>query len=173
MAQEPSITPKRQSIGKETATYQTDSQDQLAAPRIDNAPLDPRYPGYFRLPGTSTVLRIGGFSKTDFIYDLKPAGDSERFIPSSFPIPATSSVNNTTVSIRPTRMSLDFLIPVSAISSSVRFFMEFDFLVRMRQHRDCGTPMRRLQTYSSGKAFPVLWIPIQNRTPLTLKGPTA
>jgi hypothetical protein len=118
------VTPKHNEIGQATASYQTDSQDQIAAPRIDNAPLDPRYPGYFRLPGTQTLLRIGGYFKTDFIYDLKPAGDSERFIPSTFPIPAPPGVNNTTVSIRPTRMNLDFLVPVS--SSSVRFFMEFD-----------------------------------------------
>jgi hypothetical protein len=43
------LVPERQ-VGQATATYQTDSQDQIAAPRIDNAPLDPRYPGYFKLP---------------------------------------------------------------------------------------------------------------------------
>jgi hypothetical protein len=119
------IAQNRQSIGEATATYETNSQDQIAAPRIDNAPLDPRYPGYFRLPGTSTFLRIGGYFKTDFIYDLKPAGDPDSFIPSTFPIPAPPGVNNTTVSIRPTRMNLDFLIPVK--TSSARFFIEFDF----------------------------------------------
>jgi len=117
------LTPKRQ-VGNATATYQTDSQDQIAAPRIDNAPLDPRYPGYFRLPGTQTLLRIGGYFKTEFIYDLKPAGNQYSFIPSTFPIPQNGGVNNSTVSVRPTRMNLDFLIPVK--SSSVRFFIEFD-----------------------------------------------
>lgn len=107
-----------------TATYQTDNQDQVAAPRIDNEPLDPRYPGYFRIPGTKTLMKIGGYFKTDFIYDLKPAGDAERFIPSTFPIPSPGGANNTTVSIRPTRLNLDFLIPVS--STSVRFFIEGD-----------------------------------------------
>jgi hypothetical protein len=118
------LTPKRQ-VSQATATYQTDSQDQIAAPRIDNAPLDPRYPGYFRLPGTLTLMRIGGYFKTDFIYDLKPPGNTDSFIPATFPIPSISSVNNTTVSVRPTRMNFDFLIPVS--SKSVRFFLEFDF----------------------------------------------
>jgi hypothetical protein len=117
------VVPARQ-VGQTTATRQTDAQDPVAAPRIDNAPLDPRYPGYFRLPGTLTMLRIGGYFKTDFIYDLKPPGDPERFIPSSFPIPTLASVNNTTISIRPTRMNLDFLIPVN--DTSVRFFLEFD-----------------------------------------------
>jgi hypothetical protein len=117
------LTPTQQ-VGNATSTYQTDSQDQIAAPRVDNAPLDPKYPGYFRIPGTSTMLKIGGYFKTDFIYDLKPSGDGERFIPSTFPIPTPPGVNNTTVSIRPTRLNLDFLIPVS--SASVRFFIEGD-----------------------------------------------
>jgi hypothetical protein len=117
------LMPARQ-INQATATYQTDSQDQVAAPRLDNAPLDPRFPGYFRIPGTKTMLKIGGYFKTDFIYDLKPAGDAERFIPSTFPIPTPPGVNNTTVSVRPTRLNLDFLIPVG--SSSVRFFVEGD-----------------------------------------------
>lgn len=118
------LVPARQ-VGQATATYDTTSQDPVAAPRIDNAPFDPRYPGYFRLPGTRTLLRIGGYFKTDFIYDLKSAGDSDRFIPSTFPIPTPSGVQNTTISIRPTRLNLDFLIPVA--SSSVRFFIEGDF----------------------------------------------
>ncbi len=118
------VVPKRQ-VGQAIANYETDSQDQIAAPRIDNAPLDPRYPGYFRLPGTHTLLRIGGYFKTDFIYDLKPPGNTDSFIPSTFPIPTIAGVNNTTVSVRPTRMNLDFLVPVK--STSVRFFLEMDF----------------------------------------------
>jgi hypothetical protein len=118
------LVPGKQQVSQATATYQTDSQDQVAAPRIDNAPLDPRFPGYFRIPGTRTMLKIGGYFKSDFIYDLKPSGDGERFIPSTFPIPAPPGVNNTTVSIRPTRLNLDFLIPVN--NTSVRFFIEGD-----------------------------------------------
>src|SRR5262249_21691139 len=115
----------QQNIGQATATYQTNSQDQVAAPRIDNEPLDPRYPGYFRLPGTRTFLKIGGYFKTDFIYDLKPAGDQERFIPSSIPTTSTQpGVNNNTVSIRPTRLNLDFLVPTER--GNVRFFLEGD-----------------------------------------------
>ncbi len=94
------------------------------APRIDNAPLDPRYPGFFRIPGTTTFLKIGGYFKTDFIYDGKPAGSAESFIPSSFPTGAPG-VNNSTLSIRPTRMNLDFRVPVKALGD-VRFFVEGD-----------------------------------------------
>ncbi len=112
-------------VSKAAGQYETFSQDPLAAPRIDNAPLDPRYPGYFRLPGTRTFLRIGGYFKSDFVYDLKPAGESEKFLPSTIPIPAPPGVNNSTVSVRPTRLSLDFLIPTESVDT-VRFYLEGD-----------------------------------------------
>ncbi len=112
-------------VGKAVAAYETYSQDPEAAPRVDNAPLDARYPGYFRLPGTQTLLKIGGYFKTDFIRDLRPAGDVERFIPSSIPVPSSGGTSNSTVSVRPTRLSLDFLIPTEA-AGSVRFYVEGD-----------------------------------------------
>lgn len=48
----------KQTVSKPTAEYQLNSQDQEAAARYDNAPLDPRYPNYFRLPGTKTFMKI-------------------------------------------------------------------------------------------------------------------
>jgi hypothetical protein len=112
-------------VGEATATRRTFSEDSFAAARFDNVPLDPKYKGFFRLPGTQTILKIGGYFKTDFIYDLKPAGNTESFIPSSIPIPAVAGVNNATVSIRPTRLSLDFRVP-SAQLGDVRFYLEGD-----------------------------------------------
>src|SRR5258705_6351935 len=112
-------------VGQATATYTTFSEDTVAAARFDNVPLDPKYHGFFRLPGTQTILKIGGYFKTDFIYDLKPAGNTDSFIPSSIPIPSPVTVNNATVSVRPTRLSLDFRIP-SAQLGDVRFYVEAD-----------------------------------------------
>ena len=99
-------------VGQATEQYREFSEDTVAAPRFDNVPLDPKYNGFFRLPGTQDILRIGGYFKTDFIYDLKPAGNTDAFVPSSFPIPQTTSVNNANVSIQPTRLSLDFGSPL-------------------------------------------------------------
>jgi hypothetical protein len=123
-AQGPPMT--AQELGKATATYRTYAQDQEAAPRINNELLDPRFPGHFRLPGTSTLLRIGGYAKTDFIYDLKPAGNVDSFIPATIPIPAPAVFTNSTISVRPTRFNLDFLVPTES-GDSYRFFMELDF----------------------------------------------
>jgi len=122
---EAELIPKQVELGKETQTYRTFAQDPIAAPRINNEPLDPRFPGYFRLPGTQTLLRIGGYAKTDFIYALKPSGNIDSFIPATIPIPAPAAYTNSTVSVRPTRINLDFLVPTK--SDSMRFFLEMDF----------------------------------------------
>ena len=45
-------------LGNATATYQNLSEDSVAAARFNNVPLDPKYHGYFRLPGTQTLLRV-------------------------------------------------------------------------------------------------------------------
>ena len=113
-------------VGKATATYQEFSEDTLAAARYNNVPLDPQYRGFFSLPGTQTILKIGGYFKTDFIYDLKPAGNTDAFVPSSIPVPQPVAVNNMTVSIRPTRLNLDFRVPSMKIGE-VRFYVEGDF----------------------------------------------
>ena len=133
-------------VGEATAAYQTFSEDSTAAPRYDNVPLDPKYHGFFRLPGTQTILKIGGYFKTDFIYDLKPAGNTDSFIPSSFPIPSVLSVNNSTISIRPTRLSLDFRVPTTQVGE-VRFYVEGDLF-----GTNATTPRLR-HAYAQAKNF--------------------
>ena len=122
---ETELTPKKIELGNATVTYRVFSQDPLAAPRINNEPLDPRFPGYFRLFGTNTLMRIGGYAKTDFIYDIRPAGNVDSFIPATIPIPAPATFTNSTISVRGTRLNLDFLVPTKA-GDSYRFFLEFD-----------------------------------------------
>jgi len=124
-ASQPLPGPTSPHVGEGTATYDTFSEDAFAAARYNNVPLDPKYSGFFRLPGTQTILKIGGYFKTDFIYDLKPAGNAEAFVPASIPIPQVATVNNATVSVRPTRLTLDFRAHSSRIGE-VRFYVEGD-----------------------------------------------
>jgi len=133
-----------QGVGQATSEYKLNSQDQEAAARYDNAPLDPKYPGYFRLPGTRTFLKIGGYAKSDFTFDPRPAGDQERFIPASIPIPAPANVNNSTVSVRPSRINLDFLVPFKD-ERTIRFFVEMDFF------GSSSTTPRLRHAYAQGK----------------------
>lgn len=133
-------------VGNATATFSQFSEDTVAAARFDNVPLDPKYRGFFRLPGTETILKIGGYFKTDFIYDLKPAGNTDSFIPSSFPIPSVVGVNNATVSVRPTRLNLDFRVPTTKVGE-VRFYVEGDFF-----GTNATTPRLR-HAYAQAKNF--------------------
>jgi len=139
------VQPSKQ-VGEATAAYKEFSEDTVAAARFDNVPLDPKYNGFFQLPGTRTILKIGGYFKTDFIYDLKPAGNTDSFIPSSIPIPEVVSVNNSTVSIRPTRLSLDFRIPSTKVGD-VRFYLEGDLF-----GTNATTPRLR-HAYAQAKNF--------------------
>ena len=124
-AQPPAEGQTSKQVGEATASYRNMSEDSQAAARFDNIPLDPKYHGFFVLPGTQTLLKIGGYFKTDFINDLKPPGNTDSFIPSSFPVPQATNVNNATVSIRPTRLSLDFRVPTTKVGE-VRFYLEGD-----------------------------------------------
>ena len=143
---ETELTPKTIELGKATVTYRVFSQDPFAAPRINNEPLDPRFPGYFRLPGTNTLMRIGGYAKTDFIYDLKPAGNADSFIPATIPIPSPPSINDSTMSVRATRFNLDFLVPTRS-GDSYRFYFEMDFF-----GTNATTPQLR-HAYGQAKNF--------------------
>ena len=135
----------QQEAGKATLEYQTNSQDEVAAARYDNAPLDPKYPGYFRLPGTKTFMKIGGYAKSDFTFDPRPAGDQERFIPASIPIPTpAANVSNSTVSVRPSRINVDFLVPTQ-FARTIRFFLEVDFF------GSSSTTPRLRHAYAQGK----------------------
>lgn len=115
-----------QPVGETTETYTQFQEDPRAAPRFDNVPLDPKYQGFLQLPGTDTLLKLGGFFKTDFIRDLNPAGNVYAFVPSSFPIPQVAGVYNSNVSVGPTRLSLDLVIPKTKLGVW-RSYLEMDF----------------------------------------------
>jgi hypothetical protein len=117
---------QRQGAGAATRSYDTFSEDPFAVARLYNVPLDPKYSGYFVIPGTQTLMRIGGYAKSDFIYDFRPAGNPDEFVTATIPVPDVSSTNNSNVSIRPTRLTADFRIPKSA-AGDVRMYFEGDF----------------------------------------------
>ena len=122
------LTPEQQrmAVGKETAAYESFAEESEPVPRLYNAPLEATMPGFFVLPGTQTMMRINGNLKTDFIFDPRPAGVPDAFIPSTIPIPQGSSTNNVNVGIRESRFSADLRIPVSNLGTA-RTFIQFDF----------------------------------------------
>jgi hypothetical protein len=121
------LSPQQQleAAGKATEEHQTFAEDETAAPRLYNAPLEPSYPGFFFLPGTRTMMRIDGFARTDFIYDPRVSGLGDAFVPSSIPIPSQSGPGNFQASIRGSRLQAEFRIPSDL--GTARAFVQLDF----------------------------------------------
>ncbi len=128
-------------IGDLTRTREVASENPESAARIDNEPMNRALRGYFRLPGTGTLMKFGGFVKTDIFVDANQAGSYYGgYVPSSFPSSEQPHTQNSTVSMRPSRFSVEFRQPVHAGEGTVKGFLEYDFLgnyertsFRMRQ----------------------------------------
>ena len=112
-------------IGAETIERQVVSDNPIDAPRINNEELDPTLKGYFRVPGTQTLVRLRGFVKTDFFYDLNVAGSwYGGIVPSLFPSSPQPSSPDSTVSIRPSRFTVEFRQPLG--NDTLKGLVEYD-----------------------------------------------
>lgn len=100
-------------------------QDNYADPRLDNAPFDPQLRGFFRLPGTETMLRLGGFARTDLIHDFSPAGNTSKFVTSSIPTGPNPGNDNTSMSVAASRISVE--LRSNTKYGPLRIYYENDF----------------------------------------------
>jgi len=108
----PVAAPPGQVPPEGVATYvppATVKSDESSAPRVDNAVIDPALTGFFRIPGTETLMKFGGYTKVDFIYDTKPIGSFDFFVTSQIPTsgPDTNRGSQFTVQAKQTRMNVD------------------------------------------------------------------
>jgi len=130
--------------GETTRLRETAGQNEMSAARINSESFDPALRGFFRLPGTNTLMKFGGFVKTDVIYDLKYAGTYYgAYVPSSFPsAPGTPDSKNATVSMRPSRFYWESRFGSNDEGgATVKTYFEFDFFsnfdrnsIRLRQY---------------------------------------
>jgi hypothetical protein len=117
-------------IGDLTRTREVANDNQDSVARINNEEIDPSLRGYFRLPGTNTLMRFGGFVKTDIFVDANQAGSYYgAYVPSSFPSSPQPHTVNATVSMRPSRFSAEFRQPLGdGDNDTVKGYLEYDFL---------------------------------------------
>jgi hypothetical protein len=101
--------------------------EETAGPRVDNAPIDPSLKGFFRIPGTETMMKFGGYAKADFIYDTKPIGSFDYFVTSAIPTsgPDTQRGSQFTAHAKQTRVNVDFRRDTD--SGPARLFFEGDW----------------------------------------------
>jgi hypothetical protein len=102
---------------------------QQAAPRANNAPIDPSLKGFIAIPGTDTMFKIGGSARIDSITDFANNGNPNLFIPSTIPVPGQPGSNGgerNTLEAKGTRLSLEIRRPVPW-DSTLRIYTEYDF----------------------------------------------
>jgi hypothetical protein len=102
-----------------------DNED--AAQRVDNAPIDPALKGFFKIPGTDTIMKVGGYAKVDFIYDTKAIGSFDYFVTSAIPTsgPDTQRGSQFTVHAKQTRINIDLRRDTEA--GPARLYAEADW----------------------------------------------
>ena len=136
-------------IGDMTRLRETASGNPDSAARINNEPMDPALRGYFRLPGTGTLMKFSGFIKTDVFVDANQAGSYYgAYVPSSFPSSPQPHTVNATASMRPSRFSVEFRQPVEGGGDTVKGFLEYDFLGNYER-----TSLRLRHFYAQYKNF--------------------
>lgn len=104
-----------------------DQQD--AAPRPDNRPLDPALKGFIAIPGTHSIFRLGGSARVDAIMDFGDNGSPNQFVPSSIPVGSQDNAGDDsryTMHGKGTRLSLEVRRPTQQFGN-LRIYNENDF----------------------------------------------
>lgn len=83
--------------------------------------------GAWRLPGTDAALRIGGFVKTDIVYNFDPLEISDRFIVGSIPVGGSNTGREAEGSITANQSRLNFDLREPTNVGLLRAFIEADF----------------------------------------------
>lgn len=107
-------------------TRETFNDELTGVARADTEapPNNPNLRGFFAIPGTETMIRLGGFAKVNGIYDFNPVGNRDTFVTSSIPVDSREG-KNATINANATRFSLDIRRPSSL--GGLRFYLENDF----------------------------------------------
>jgi hypothetical protein len=115
-------------VNQAPAGDETFSRDRESVARVDNRPLDPAMLGFIAIPGTPARVKVDGYAKLDTNIDTKPAGNPDRFVPSTIPVGLTDAQQtaSSTMHVRQTRINVDFRSPTE-LGSDFRTFAEIDF----------------------------------------------
>ena len=132
--------------------YQNFSDHQTPAPRPDNVPLDPDLKGFIPIPGTQSMIRIGGAARVDAIENFGNNGNPNLFLLSSMPVDGQLGFGGPGqfgMQAKGTRISFDIRRSGSA-SGPFRVYYENDF------YNDSSSPAmsyRLRHLYGQGNNF--------------------
>jgi type II secretory pathway pseudopilin PulG len=109
--------------------HDTVGDQQLAAPRPNNATIDPALKGFIPIPGAQTMIRFGGSARLDVIADAEDNGNPNQFVPSSIPVPGQAGFDGgprSTIHAKATRVTFEARRPVGE-EGQLRIYNENDF----------------------------------------------
>ena len=109
--------------------YDTVGDQQLAAPRPNNATIDPALKGFIPIPGAQSMIRFGGSARLDLIADAEDNGNPNQFVPSSIPVPGQPGWDGgprSTIHAKATRVTFEARRPVGE-GGQLRIYNENDF----------------------------------------------
>ena len=110
------------------ASHGAHDKDSIIAPAKDAAASSVP-PGFFAIPSTDTLLKIGGSARLDAISDQRNNGNPNEFVTSTIPVPGQPGANSgtqSTVETKGSRLSLELLRP-SPPDNTFRIYSEVDF----------------------------------------------
>ena len=104
------------------------NNEQLAAPRLNDLTVDPKYQGFFRIPNSPVIMQFNAKPHLDLMEDNRNSGDQARFATALIPIEGTPEYGGGSqfnINAKATNMSWDVRAP--SMDGSPRFFTQIDF----------------------------------------------
>jgi hypothetical protein len=102
--------------------------EQLAAPRLNDLTLDPKYTGFFPIPNTQVIMQLNAKPHFDMFRDSRYSGDDSRFVTATIPVegsPEYGGGSQFNMNAKATTFIWDVRAPL--MDGSPRFFVQTDF----------------------------------------------
>lgn len=121
------VAPEKPKTAAQNATLAGES---VASAQTDDPTRDmlKDFKGAWRLPGTDAALAIGGYVKTDVVYNFDPLQIADRFIVGSIPVGMSGTSNDvaqSSITADQSRLNFDLREPTKF--GQMRAFIEGDF----------------------------------------------
>jgi|WetSurMetagenome_2_1015567.scaffolds.fasta_scaffold10740_3 hypothetical protein len=138
-AQQPVPAPQAQQVQPETPTIpeghaspvtlrDSFSNEQAAAPRLNDLTVDPKYQGFIRIPNSPVIMQFNAKPHLDMMEDDRNTGDKSRFVTALIPVegsPDYGGGSQFNINAKATNLSWDVRAP--GMEGSPRFFVQADF----------------------------------------------
>lgn len=127
---QPAPAPTPLPEGSLVPDHENFADQQTAAPRPDNLPLDPTLAGFIEIPGTHSMIKPGGSARVDTADGSSGNGHPNWFAPSMIPVegePDAGGSSELTLQTKGSRLSLEVRRPALPTGLPMRIYYENDF----------------------------------------------